>query len=66
MNDRDTHYLPVEQLLVSQVEARKILGIGNTKFHSLKKRNVFEIVKLDRRDMITMRCLKQLAHVEAM
>ena len=62
MNVRDTESVRVEPLLVSQAEARRILGVGNTKFHDLKRQNVFEIVRLDRRDMITFRSLKQLAH----
>lgn len=65
MNTQDPDTVLNEPLLVSQVEVRRLLGFGNTKFHELKKRGVFEIVKVDRRDMVTYRSVKQLAQSKA-
>lgn len=48
-------------LLVSQLEARRQLGISNSKYHVLKKKGLFDIVRLDQRDMVVFESLRRLA-----
>ena len=48
-------------LLVTQIEARRQLGLSRTKYHRLKNLGTFDIVRLGPRDMVTFESLRRIA-----
>ena len=55
----------IEPLLVTGPVARKLLGIGNTKYWELVKTGKVAVVELGGRKMATYASLKELAKPEA-